>query len=195
MSDSSPPINPYAPPTSSPNVPRSTEHRMWREGDWLFFRNDAIFPPHCMVTGEAALYAHPINQIWQPKWTYLLLLPAVVPYVLFSPFIRRRLEITLPFGETVYRKHRRWVRAGLLLILVGALLVIYFMLTAIGGWLDDIAALSLASGVISFLVGLQLASSSPVRLNVFKIEGGIVILKNVHPKYLALFPDATEAPW
>ena len=38
-----------------------------------------MFPPYCMVTGEPAPYLHPISQIWQPKWAYLLLLFALFP--------------------------------------------------------------------------------------------------------------------
>jgi len=148
-----------------------------------------------MVTGEPAPYAHPISQIWQPKWAYLLLLFALFPYFLLSPFIHRRLEITLPFGQTVYRKHRRWVNGGLLLMLVGASLVVVFILSALGQWLTDASAITLVAGVISFLVGLQLTSSSPVRLNIFKIEGDLVIVQDAHPNYLALFPDVTEHNW
>ena len=152
-----------------------------------------MFPPYCMVTGEPAPYSHPISQIWQPKWAYLLLLFALFPYFLLSPFIHRRLEITLPFGKTVYRKHRRWVNGGLLLILIGAVMVIGFIVLAFGRWLTDVTALTLLAGVILFLTGMQFASSSPVRLDIWKIEGDVVIVKNVHEKYLALFPDVTES--
>ncbi len=107
MSETSASINPYAPPASMVDARLTPEYWVWRDGDWLVFRSDAQLPPYCMVTGEPAPYAHPISQIWQPKWAYVLLLFALFPYFMLSPFIHRRLEIALPFGRTVYRKHRR----------------------------------------------------------------------------------------
>ncbi len=78
-------------------------------------------------------------------------------------------------------------------MLIGAVLVVIFILTTLSRWLSAPAALTLVLGVLLFLLGLQLASSSPVRLNIFKIEGDIVIVEDVHPDYLALLPEITES--
>jgi hypothetical protein len=194
MSDVDPPFNPYAPPTSG--TPETVRHAsyLWREGDQLVIRLGAELPPYCMQTGGPAPYSHPISQIWQPKWVYLLLLFAVVPYFVLSPFIYRRIELMVPFGKTIYRKHQRWVNVGIVLMFTGGLLVVGFVAGTMGQWLSGPVAMLLVTGVLLSLVGLQIASSNPIRLNIIKVEEDLVFVNKVHPDYLARLPDVLDSP-
>ncbi|MDX1929275.1 MAG: hypothetical protein SFV81_22295 [Pirellulaceae bacterium] len=192
MSDLSPPINPYAPPTSGPPVTLRHANYLWREGDRLVIRLGAELPPYCMQTGGPAPYSHPISQIWQPKWVYLLLFFAVLPYFFLSPFIHHRIELTVPFGKIIYRKHQRWVNVGIVLMLTGGLLVFGFVAGTLGQWFSGPVALLLVGGVLMSLLGLQIASRHPIRLNIVKVENDLVFIDKVHPDYLARVPDILD---
>ena len=192
MRNFSPPINPYAPPASIVSVPRTQGSFLWREEDRLVIRHGAKLPPYCMVTGAPAPYSHPVCQFWQPRWVYSLLIFAVVPYFIFSPFLLRRVELMVPFGRSVYRQHRRWVSLGILLMLAGGLLVAGFVASIMGQWLSQPVAMILVLGVVLFLIGLQIASSQPMRLNITKVEDDVIFVDNVHPEYLARLPDILE---
>jgi hypothetical protein len=189
MSDLSPPLNPYAPPTSDLRVTVRHASYLWREGDRLVIRLGAELPPYCMQTGGPAPYSHPVSQVWQPKWVYLLLIFAVLPYFFLSPFIYRRVELNVPFGMTIYRTHQRWVNVGIILMLTGGLLVFGFVAGTIGQWLSGPIATLLVGGVLLTLIGLQIASSQPIRLKIIKVEEDLVIVEKVHPDYLARLPD------
>ncbi len=192
MSDLRPSINPYAPPAAL--VPEKLQHAsyLWREGDLLVLRTGVELPCYCMVTGGAAHYSHPVSQIWQPKWIYLLLLLAVIPYFVLSPFLHQRVELTVPFGKPLYRKHQRWVNFGIVLMLTGGLMVIGFVVSAVGHWLSAPVAIMLVGGVFLFLIGLQTASSSPLRLDIIKVEDDLIFVDKVHPDYLARLPNALD---
>ncbi len=189
MSDFSASINPYAPPTTVIPVTLRHESYLWREGDRLVIRSGAELPPYCMVTGGPATYSHPISQIWQPRWIYIFLIFALVPYFIVSLLLHRRVELMVPFGKTVYRKHQRWVNAGIVLMLAGGLLVVGFIACTIGQWISEPVAMLLVIGVLAFLVGLQIASSQPMRLRILKVEDDLIFVENVHPDYLARLPD------
>lgn len=90
----------------------------------------SILPKYCPITGERATYSHPIHQIWQPRWVYSLLYFFVIPYALVSPFVHRRIELIVPFGSTLYAKHRRKVNFGLAIIVVSSLLAILTIILA-----------------------------------------------------------------
>lgn len=166
---------------------------LWREGDRLVIRFGAELPAYCMVTGGPAPYSHPISQIWQPRWVYLLLLFGVLPYFVLSPFVHRRVELMVPFGKTIYRKHQRWVNVGIVLIMTGGLLVIGFVAGTIGQWLSWPVAMLLVGGVLMALIGLQIASSPPLRLNIVKVEQDLIFVEKVHSDYLAHLPDVLVA--
>jgi hypothetical protein len=189
MSDLSPPINPYAPPTSVFPATLRHESYLWRESDRLVIRFGAELPPYCMLTGGPAPYSHPVSQIWQPQWIYFLLIFAVLPYFIMSAFLHRRVELMVPFGKTVYHKHQRWVNVGIVLMLSGGLLVIGFVASAIAQWISGPVAILLVVGVLLFLIGLQIASSQPMHLNIVKVEEDLIFVDNVHPDYLARLPD------
>jgi hypothetical protein len=142
-----------------------------------------------MLTGGPAPYSHPVSQIWQPRWVYLLLIFAILPYFILSPFVYRRVELTVPFGKTIYRKHQRWVNVGIVLMLAGGLLVVGFVASTIGQWLSEPVAMLLVAGVSLFLGGMQIASSQPMRLNITKVEEDLIFIDDVHPDYLARLPD------
>jgi len=150
-----------------------------------------------MVTGGPAPYSHPICQIWQPKWTYVLLVFAVVPYFVLSPFTYRGVELMVPFGKTIYRKHQRWVNVGIVLMLTGGLSIIgfvasIFVASTMGQWLSVPVAMLLVGGVLLFLVGLQIASRQPMRLDIAKVEEDLIFVDKVHPDYLARLPDVLD---
>jgi hypothetical protein len=182
MSDFPASINPYAPPTTVIPVTLRHESYLWREGDRLVIRTGAELPPYCMVTGGPAPYSHPISQIWQPRWIYIFLIFALVPYFIVS-------ILMVPFGKTVYRKHQRWVNVGIVLMLAGGLLVVGFIACTIGQWISQPVAILLVIGVLAFLVGLQIASSQPMRLRIVKVEDDLIFVENVHPDYLDRLPD------
>lgn len=194
MSDFTTPINPYAPPTTIVPEPRTHAFNLWREDKLLVIRYGAKLPPYCMVTGGPAPYSHPISQFWQPRWVYALLIFAVLPYVIYSPFILRRVELLVPFGKSLYHKHQRWVHVGILLMLAGGLLVTGFIASILGQWISRPVAMVLVLGVLLFLVGLQIASSQPMRLNIVKVEDDLIFVDNVHPAYLARVPNVLDLP-
>jgi hypothetical protein len=189
MSDLSPPINPYAPPTSSFPLTLLHANYLWRDGDRLVIRFGAELPSYCMLTGGPAPYSHPISQIWQPSWVYFLLIFAFVPYFVLSPFLYRRVELLVPFGNAIYRRHQRWVNVGIVLMLVGGLMVVGFIASTLGQWISEPVAGLLVLGVFLFLFGMQIASSPPMRLSILKVEGDLIFVDNVHPDYLARLPD------
>ncbi len=186
-------LNPYAPPTSVvAETPRHSSY-LWREGDWLVIRIGAELPPYCMVSGDRAPYSHPVSQIWQPKWVYFLLILAVVPYFVMSPFLYRRVELTVPFGKSIYRKHRRWVNLGIVLVLTGGLIIVSFFATLFSGLLSSPSLLILIIlGVLMFCIGGQIASRSPVRLDIIKVEDDLIFVDKVHPDYLARLPNVLD---
>lgn len=189
MSDLGPPINPYAPPASSFTLVLPHASYLWRDGNRLVIRFGAELPPYCMLTGGPAPYSHPISQIWQPSWVYILLILGIVPYFFLSPFLYRRVELLVPFGKTIYRRHRRWVNVGIVLMLVGGLMVVGFIASSLGQWISEPVAALLMLGVFLFLLGMQIASSPPMRLTIIKVEGDLIFVDNVHPDYLARLPD------
>lgn len=185
-------INPYAPPTSNISGPVRPSIYLWREGDTLVIRSGAELPPYCLVTGGPAPYSHPISQIWQPKWVYLLLPFAIFPYAIASSFVYRQVELNVPFSKSLYRKHQRWVNFGIFLMLTGGLLIICFGACVIGSWMSGPIAMILVCGILLLLVGMQVASRQPLRLDIIKVEDDLIYVRNVHPDYLAHLPDALD---
>ncbi len=189
MNDQSPPINPYAPPTTVVTAAVRHDSYLWRDGDRLVIRMGAKLPPYCMVTGGPAPYSHPFTQFWHPRWVYMLLLFAVVPYLLLAPFLRKRVDLEVPFGNTLYRRHQRRVNRGIVMMLTGGLMVIGFAASAVGQWISEQIAILLVVGVFLCLAGLQIASSLPMRLNITKVENDLVFVDDIHPDYLNRLPD------
>jgi hypothetical protein len=180
------PWNPYAPPvTSEKLLIDDCELEVWREGDVLVMRTGATLPSICLVTGEPGWYSHRIHQIWQPRWVYGLMFFFLVPYFLVSPFVYRRIEIFVPFGKTIYSKHRRVVRLGMLLVLLSGLILVPSL------WLGPSRVLIL-SAVLLFVAGISLASRYPLQLDVLRVEQDRIYIQKVHPEFLAELPAPFE---
>ncbi len=184
--------NPYAPPQAEVHrIQRDHEFQVWREGDRLLIRAGASLPKFCMKTGEPAPYSHPITHFWQPTWTYALLLLFVLPYLIVSPFYRKRVDIEVPFGRTLLRRQKRWVNAGLLFAACGAVLVISVLLIGLVTR-SDFAGLLVILGIAIFICGVRMASSYPLRLHILSVERDLIVLDSVHPDYLARLPDLSQ---
>ena len=73
-------------------------------------------------------------------------------------------------------------------------MVMAFIVLAFGRWLTDVTAMTPA-GRRHLVPSWHAVREQFLRyvLDIWKIEGDVVIVKNVHEKYLALFPDVTES--
>jgi hypothetical protein len=126
-----------------------------------------LLPRVCILTGEPTDSIKHKSFSWSPSWTILLILVGLLPYIIISLVLTKRMAVELPLVE---RKHGHWlIRQAL--VIGGVLIAI--ALACGGGILgsrdndSDLGLVLVIAGLIFFLVVL--------------IAGAILMQKAIRP--------------
>jgi hypothetical protein len=184
--------NPFSPPAATIADPLEElfeDGGVMRNKDLLFINNRAALPGYCFVTGEPTKLAVDVEQRWQPRWAAWLLLLFILPYFFITPFLRRRVMMHVPISPAVYQRHCRLVGAGFRLLFSAAVLLIASFLL---GGLTLISVMVLLACAALGCVGFILSSRQPLRLDIVSMDDNLLVLRGVHPNFLAQIPDIDE---
>lgn len=184
-------LNPYAPTpeTVAPRWEGFQEADLWCDGQSLMIRSGAVLPARCFVTGQPTNRSVSVQQYWQPKWLYLLLLPGLIPYFLFSPWLRRRVTLNVPVSDLVYDSHLRTVRLGEMMLSASILLLIVWVFTF--GFLFA-SRMFLMVAAICGTMGFSLASRQVIALQIASLRGDLLQLHGVHPEVLEQVASSSD---
>lgn len=132
-------------------------------------------PPICAYTGRLADSGKDHHVAGdRPRWTLLLLLPAVLPYVVLADFWATRLKFRLPLARST---RRRWLVANA----VTASSLVMGVTALVLGREGNPLLLGVAAGhCVLFVWGLTALFG---RQQVPRIKGGMLILPCVHPAF------------
>jgi hypothetical protein len=161
---------------------------VYRKGDLLFVENHSALPGYCLWTNEEAEHFIDVEQIWQPKWLYWLLLLGVFPYFFIAPLYRRKTKVRVPMSQSKYSACVRYFWVAIAVMAVGASLLIGSLL------LGSIIFSNPQSGLLS-VIGFSIAStgfSMAARpfglLRIADARTNCLVLRGVHPEYLNRLP-------
>lgn len=152
-----------------------------------------LFPPICALTGVPTEAVKKKNFAWTPGWTKILILGGLLPYVVISLILTKRMVVRLPMREG---KHGHWmVRQAFLL--VGVLFAI--QLACAGAFVGSdyneptIGSLMAIGGMILLLtvliVGMVLVNRSIRPLEIDDLE---MRLTGVHENFKLAFEEMRD---
>ena len=150
----------------------------------------AALPPRCFLSGEPTNFSVAFRQSWHPRWVYWFLLAGIVPYFLIVPPFSRCIALQIPVSPAVYKKHIGLVRKGIRWMVLGASL---FTVAAVASPVSSFAKLLLVPSVLIGATGFLMSSRQVVQLNIVRLEGDLLVLRNVHPKCLEGIPQEATA--
>lgn len=180
-------FNPYRVPDAGAALPGSMpplpDEALWRDGNELVCRRDAVLPPHCIKCDarlrEDERKAHTFY--WHTPWLLLLVLVSVLVYAIVAVIVRKRSAHLLGLCQA----HRRR-RAGFLSLMVGAVLVPPALGYAIGSATD--AQTGTVAGIVLFLA-MFVAGIRGARLLIpRRIDEGYARYRGVCDAFLARLP-------
>lgn len=139
------------------------------------------FPPICAKTGEPTPRLVDVKLVIMPRWSRLLLVLAVVPWLLARPFLGRTVVARLPLTDELAARMTK-SRADLVAAMLGGL-----MATALGAFIpNDQLQVALVG------VGFLLVIGTVVALVLGERDYGIdlratpwdtVMLRRIHPRF------------
>lgn len=120
-----PPVNPYAPPTTELYAQGDSDNGCFRVGKILYVPAGADLPMRCLKCGEAVTHIPRRRKYYwhHPAW-YLLLLLRFFPYVIAALIVRKKVEL----HPALCPEHRRRHHIGLALGGVGIVLPLLMLL-------------------------------------------------------------------
>jgi hypothetical protein len=150
-----------------------------------------LFPPICALTGVPTEAAKKKTFAWTPGWTKVLILGGLLPYVVVSMILTKRMKVKLPLREG---KHGHWLVRQAFLI-VGGLFAIQL---ACGGLFlspdyEKFAGIMAIGGMLLLLgvliTGLVLMNKS---IHPLEITDREMRLTGVHPNFKEALEEMRE---
>jgi len=180
-----PPPAPPAFPTVPPAIPepQSPQHvdGVWRHGKKLVMTRQATLPDRCIRTNQPANGNRLTCKLaWHEPAFYLLLLPGILPYVVFALIFRKKATIEVGFTEAFTRALRIAVIGSRTLFLLGFVLLAF----------TDQVIIGLLAMVVAIVWGVVWTRT----VTAVRIEDNYIWLKGVHRDYLAALPLWTPPP-
>ena len=181
--------NPYAPPALvEPARFGGVINGVWRDGKILVMHRLARLPDFCVKTNEPTDRRLVRRLSWAPDWVIFLALLSPLIYIVVALAISRRATIEIGISESRLAR-RRWTMIGSWCFVVGGFLVMFAPLmtgpdSPLPAWLIPVG---IGSSLLAAIIGL----ASCKLVSPTKIEGDYILLKGVHPDYLARLPSLT----
>jgi hypothetical protein len=167
-------INPYEPPTEAGGYDSRSHAGVgaWRDGEHLVVHPDAVLPPFCIKTGQAA--------------------ERTILYKLHRSFVldrtTRRLTLNVPVSQVGYRLYTSAWRKAALSTVVGGVALVLLLLVLSNGTLINIARY----GTFVWTVGLAARSIFLWDLLQFvRARSPYLWLSGANPRFLQQLPDWT----
>lgn len=193
MSDFKAQADPYFNPYEAPKgdlkpIGSLADGGLWRDGNLLVMRKDALLPDRCLrCDSPAEGYRLKRNLSWHhPAW-YLIVLANLLIYVIVALCIRKTAKIEVPLCPIHRAKRRNAILTGWLLALAGIGLFIAGI--ALGGTERESSLIVLVPvGAVVFLVGLFWGAIGAPPVVPTRIDDYYVWLKKVGPEFLGHLP-------
>jgi hypothetical protein len=162
----------------------SSKYGAWRDGSLLVISKGASLPNRC-VSCDAPALERPlrIRLAWHSPLAYLALLVGLLPYVLVSLKITKRLEACVGICDQHAKKRRMFILVTASVFLLGlSLFALVLTDTVPNGWLA-------LSGLATMLLSLIPAYMGPRTLRPSRIESDLAWVKGACPEYLNRLPE------
>jgi hypothetical protein len=161
---------------------------VWRSGNRLVMRTDAVLPDRCIKTNQAADGNRvQLRLRWHHPALYLVLLVNLIVYVIVATFVSKTAVVWMGLSETARRTQRRMRNLSLGLVLGGLALAVVTVFFELNPYL-------FFGGALSMFVAVPVYVWGGARLVVpALIDGEYVWLTGVHPDYLDLLPEWDSA--
>lgn len=148
--------------------------------------NQFDLPPVCVITGETSQVGFkPMTFSWYPRWVNLLAPCALLPAVILSAILTRRVNGELPFSEqgwADYRKGKLLFRLSFL----GAFLSLFFV--------GPVLSILLGAGAdTSSTLSLLMAVGLPVGIWLAFVRGRSVRVVEISKTHITLEMPSPEA--
>lgn len=160
---------------------------VWRKGNLLIMRKDAVLPDRCVKTNQPAYgrrirmrfnWCHPLALLGLFLW----LVGAMVLYFIF----RQTAVVELGVSESVHSRRRSFELGGTLAFCAGILMMFS---PALLPYPIDISPFVALSGLILLIGGLVVAQLGSTLITAKRITRDHVWLKGVHPDYLDMLAE------
>lgn len=154
---------------------------VWVSGEDL---RTGRLPAVCALTGQPAEGTVPVRLAWLPRWTWILLLFGVLPFLVASYFAMRYVEGALPVVQAAVSTYHRRRRAARALAVTGVVLLA-------GSVALEVVPLAWVGGVC--LVGSLAALAAALRgfVRARSDHGDArVLLSGVHPAFVEAVRDS-----
>jgi hypothetical protein len=149
-----------------------------------------LFPPICALTGVPTEAVKKKTFAWTPGWTKVLILGGLLPYVVVSLILTKRMAVRLPLREG---KHGHWlVRQAFLVVGVLFAINLFIIGGILAGGADDgtLSGIVAMAGILlllfALITGLVLMNKS---IRPIEITDHEMRLGGIHPN----FKEALEA--
>jgi hypothetical protein len=180
-------FNPYAAPETDAKDPYFSHGRnqggIWRDGLILVMDKEAKLPDRCVKCDEPSEKERlRRNLYWHHPAYYALVLISPLIYLIAYAIVRKTAQVDV--GLCSQHRWRRWraIAIAWALGLAGVAVFISGLLRPVNGWLVLLGGVLLFGSVIYGVIKAQVVVPK-------RIDKRFVWLKQVHPDYLARFPD------
>jgi hypothetical protein len=200
-------INPYASPLNCEDVAQATVvAETWQPNEWVFRKGNqmvmhklAKLPDRCVKSNRPAGGLRLCRKLsWHYPLVYLALffgIAGLLIYVILAIVLSKRATIHVGLSEEWFRKRRRTILIGWLLVLFGiaalvaSIVVICnsYVVPAWAGWGIPLGLVMFLGGAIYGLIASRMVA--PARMT-----DEYIWLKGVHPDFLADLPLWPHSP-
>jgi hypothetical protein len=156
---------------------------LWRSGNVLIARKDAVFPDICIKTNQPTKDRYEVKLSWFSGWFYLLLLIHLFLFLIVALIVRKSAVVQFGMSEEAQAARRRGILNGITVLMLG--FACFFMAVAHPAFIF--------SGLILFFGGLLYSDRKRAVISAQKIDEHFIHIKGVHPDFLdRLEPLATR---
>lgn len=158
---------------------------VWRDGNTLVMKKDAVLPDRCVKSNLPAETHLPRDLSWHSSWLFLLVLLNILIYVIVALIVRKTAKIEIGLTDLWAKKRRNAILIAWLLVLAG-------LGTIVGGFATlqgDAPLITLLGGIVVMILGAVWGIVRARLVTVTKIDDEYIWLKGVCPEYLDELPE------